>query len=300
MFGYVTPLKPEMKIKDYEKFKSYYCGLCHSIKDTFGSIPRLSLNYDMTFLSILFDSLTEEKTDYSEFRCSIHPTKKRIKVVNNNSLKYTAFLNIALFYYKLLDDVYDEKSVKAEILSRMLMLSKKKFDKDYPLINNKIKNELNRLNNEEKRTDATIDELSDPFANLTGYIIQNYPFPLHNDSIELRETLYTLGYNLGKWIYIIDALDDLPKDLEKNKFNAFYSSMNNGEKTADDFFAAHKERITFSLMTSSSNCYNAFKSIQFNKNIDILENILCYGIMDRNTKVVNKYIQKVENKKETN
>lgn len=295
MFGYVTPLKPEMKIKDFEKFKSYYCGLCHSIKNTFGNTPRLSLNYDMTFLGLLFDSLIDSKTEYEEFRCSIHPTKKRIRVINNNSLNYASFLNIALFYYKLIDDVNDDKNLKANILSHILKVSKNKFDQDYPIINNKIISELKNLSMKEKKQNLSIDEIADPFANLTAYIIQNYPFSLHNDSIELRDTLYTFGYNLGKWIYIIDAADDLKNDLEKNKFNALYSSMNEKETDVYDFFKKNKERIMFSLMTCSSNCYNAYKKLPVTKNQDILENILSLGIMDKNNMIFNKYTSNVEN-----
>ncbi|WP_322392425.1 DUF5685 family protein, partial [Clostridium perfringens] len=53
MFGYVTPLKAELKVKDFTKFRSYYCGLCFELKNNAGNIPRMVLNYDMTFLAIL-------------------------------------------------------------------------------------------------------------------------------------------------------------------------------------------------------------------------------------------------------
>ena len=87
--------------KDYEKFKSYYCGLCHEIKNNFGNIPRLSLNFDMTFIAVLFDALDAEKTAYEPFKCILHPSKRRIKVCNSNAVKYAAFLNISLFYLHL-------------------------------------------------------------------------------------------------------------------------------------------------------------------------------------------------------
>ena len=91
MFGYVFPYKMELKIKDYEKFKAYYCGLCLSLKNNFGNLPRLSLNYDMTFLAILLDSLDKTKTHYNNHTCIVHPIKKRIFVVNNKALDYAAF-----------------------------------------------------------------------------------------------------------------------------------------------------------------------------------------------------------------
>ena len=120
MFGYVTPCKMEMKIKDYEKFKAYYCGLCNSIKNNFGNVPRLTLNFDMTFLAILLDSLSENKYNFIKFKCFIHPLKKRIMINNNEAIDYAAFCNVTLAYYKLMDDVYDNKTIKSKVFSMFL------------------------------------------------------------------------------------------------------------------------------------------------------------------------------------
>ena len=100
MFGYVTPCKMEMKIKDFEKFKAYYCGLCNSIKNTYGQLPRITLNYDMTFLAVLLDSLGDNKSNFTKFSCAIHPLKKRLMINNNLALDYAAFCNTTLAYYK--------------------------------------------------------------------------------------------------------------------------------------------------------------------------------------------------------
>src|SRR3712207_7216524 len=98
MFGYVTPYKMELKIKDYEKFKYYYCGLCKSIKTHYGNIPRMSLNYDITFLAILLDSLNDEKPIYKKEHCIVHPIRKKIILQDNSALAYAAFSNTMLFY----------------------------------------------------------------------------------------------------------------------------------------------------------------------------------------------------------
>ena len=105
MFGYVKPLISELKVKEYNLFKSYYCSLCFSIKENFGNIPRIALNYDMTFLAILLDSLNEDKLEFKTKICILHPNSKKPIIFNNKALDYSSYMNISLVYFILLDDV---------------------------------------------------------------------------------------------------------------------------------------------------------------------------------------------------
>ena len=95
MFGYVTPLKPELKIREYEMFRGYYCGVCMHIKDTFGNLPRLTLNYDMAFLGLLLDALHNETPKIDFKRCMAHPLKKKPMIIDNKALEYTAAMNVS-------------------------------------------------------------------------------------------------------------------------------------------------------------------------------------------------------------
>ena len=119
MFGYVTPLKPELKIREYEMFRGYYCGVCMHIKDTFGNLPRLTLNYDMTFLGLLLDGLHKESPQIKFQRCMAHPLKNKPMIISNKSLEYTAAMNVSLVYYKLLDDVNDDKYAPASAICKI-------------------------------------------------------------------------------------------------------------------------------------------------------------------------------------
>lgn len=277
MFGYVSPYKMELKIKDYEKFKAYYCGLCLSIKKNFGNLPRLTLNYDMTFLAVLLDSLSEGKTSYIKGNCILHPFKKRIFTVNNEALDYAAFCNVCLTYYKLLDDYDDDKSLKGKLMASFLDIYLKniperlEFSKVY--MGKKLK-ELYSLENsvEEKN----IDELSHPFADLTGFLLSSY----ENNS-DTKFDLYLLGYNLGKWIYIIDAFDDLEKDMENGKFNALTKAYNCGNMQYKDFKSSISERVEFSLSTCARKCYEYLNNLPLNKNEELLHNILQYGLLEK-------------------
>ena len=127
MFGYVTPLKPELKIREYEMFRGYYCGVCMHIKDNFGNIPRLALNYDMAFLGLLLDALHSEEPNIEFKKCMAHPLKNKPMIINNKALEYTAAMNVSLVYYKLIDDVNDDKTLKSKLESAVLAPYKRKF-----------------------------------------------------------------------------------------------------------------------------------------------------------------------------
>jgi len=288
MFGYVTPCKMEMKIKDYEKFKAYYCGLCNSIKKNFGNLPRLTLNYDMTFLAILLDSLSENKYNFIKFKCLIHPLKKRIMINNNEALDYAAFCNITLAYYKLMDDVYDNKTIKSKVFSIFLKNYLSKSEKVYNEVIDYTKEKLLLLNTLEVCHEGividehlSIDELSHVFADLTGFIISFY-----YKEADFENDLYWLGYNLGKWIYIIDAYDDLEKDIKSNSFNAINSLLNTDKLDFKSFSKCIKPRIDFLLATCAEQCLKYLNRLPLIKNEDILYNILELGLMEKMDKVL--------------
>ncbi len=273
MFGYVTPCRMELKVKDYEKFKAYYCGLCHAIKNDFGNIPRISLNYDMTFLAILLDSLNNNKLQSKKFTCAGHPTKKKLLIINNEPLKYAAECNIVLTYFKLIDNINDDNTLKSRIASIFL----KRYIKDNNLTA-VINKSLNSLYNMEKEAyKYNIDEISHAFADLTGSVISNYV----DDTEDFKEQLYWLGYNLGKWIYIIDAWDDLEKDMKEKKFNLIAELYNTDDK---DYTALKKEvedRIDFILTACAASCLEFVEKLPLKKNKELLINILELGLMEK-------------------
>lgn len=294
MFGYVTPLKAEMKVKDFSRFKCYYCGLCCHIKKQFGNIPRISLNYDMTFLGLLLDGLSPDSVEVSTHRCVLHPTEKKTVVNNNKALSYAASINLSLFYYKLLDDVNDDKDLKSKLAVSILSPYKKKFPDTILKINNDISNCLEELSNLERNLSfSSIDEICDPFSRLVGIILRDYPHELLNDSEELRSTLYSLGYSIGKWIYLIDALDDLKADMEMSKFNPIDFLYNNKGLIYDEFIELIKPKIEFTILNCGYSCKENLMKLDFKRNEDILYNIIELGLM-------NKYITVIQNPQNTN
>jgi len=250
MFGYVTPCKMELKIKDFEKFKAYYCGLCKAIKKTSGNIPRMALNYDMAFLGILLDSLEEDIVMSTREHCIIHPVKKKLVIINNNAINYAAYCNVMLFYFKLLDNVEDDKSIKSKLSSITLKHYLKKYFNNYKDITDFTRDKLQELYNAEKDfKNHTLDSLSHPFGELTGYLL-SYTI----DDENTKGTIEELGYNLGKWIYIIDAFDDLESDMKNNKFNAINAILNNNDLNYKEFEGNIKDRIEFTLLSCGRTC----------------------------------------------
>lgn len=294
MFGYVTPLKAEMKVKDFARFKCYYCGLCCHIKKGFGNIPRMSLNYDMTFLGLLLDGLNPDELKVSSHRCFLHPTEKKLVISDNRALSYAAAMNISLFYYKLLDDVNDDKNFKSKFFSLVLSPYKEKFNSSIIKINDDIRQCLNKLSIlEDNKAFSSIDEICDPFSNLVGIILRDYPHELIDDSEELRNTLYNLGYSIGKWIYLIDALDDLKSDMEKEKFNPINFLYNKDSLLYDQFIEFIKPKIEFTILNCGYTLQENLKKLQLNRNKDILYNIIELGLMD-------KYVAVTKNPESTN
>ncbi|MEY7999262.1 DUF5685 family protein [Clostridium sp. Mt-5] len=289
MFGYITPYKMELKIKDYEKFKAYYCGLCRSIKHNIGNVPRIFLNYDMTFLTILLDSLENDRQIYVKKRCILHPMRKKVILKDNISLKYAAFCNISLTYFKLLDNVNDDMSTTSKILSfylkKYLNAMPEGFKKNFTDINHKLQNLYSLEKNSENKS---IDALAHPFGELTGFILSSFK------NNENKDNLYFLGYNLGKWIYIIDALDDLRSDISHGKFNAINQCFNCENLCCEKFLKKIEPRIDFILGTCAAQCMNAFNKLPIKRNEELLYNIIQYGLLDKMDKVFRRGVYKDE------
>lgn len=231
-------------------------------------------------MAILLDSIEDERTSVQSERCFVHPNKKKPYVLDNKALSYAAFCNVALTYFKLVDNKEDDKSITSSFLSFILKGYFKKFPKDSDKILLEVEKSLKDLSKLEKGGVAqSIDEISHPFAHLVGYLISVYN---SND-----ENLYNLGYNLGKWIYLIDAIDDLEKDMKKNKFNPLNDILNKENLPYQEFMSSILERIEFNLTTCGRIAFNELANINLKKNEEIIKNILSLGLMMKMDKILN-------------
>lgn len=289
MFGYVTPLKPELKIREYNQFKSYYCGVCFAIKELYGNLPRMTLNYDMTFLALLLDGLIKEDLNIELKRCMAHPAKKKPVLLNNTAINYAASMNVSLVYYKLLDDVNDDNSLKSKFSLTFMKPYYKNFPSSIVEINSVIEENLKNLTRLENTKDFKyIDEICDPFSIIVGVILEKFPYEFKDDSKELRDELYRFGYSLGKWIYLMDALDDLEEDMKDNKFNPINFLYNKDSLPYEEFLEGIKQRLEFSIFSCAYTCKEILDKLPLNRNKEILENIINLGMMDKYINTTNK------------
>ena len=131
MFGYITVNKEELKVKDFERYHSYYCGICRDLKQSCGELARMTLTYDMTFLAILLTGLYEEKSSQERHFCVLHPMQKR-PCTRNRYTSYAADMNILLVYHNLMDDWQDEKKRGSLGAARLLRRSYLRTASRYP------------------------------------------------------------------------------------------------------------------------------------------------------------------------
>lgn len=280
MFGYIAPVKDDLSINDFEIFNSYYCGLCFAIKKKFGNIPRLALSYDSTFFAVLLDSISSDESISSSKSCIKHPLTQKKHIASNSALDFASDLNIALLYFKVLDDIYDERTFKSISLKKII---KPYYDK---IQNSKLKSifetNLNILHEyEHSESFESIDRICHPFSNLIGEVLKNCPFKVNDESTKTRELLYEFGYSFGKWIYLIDALEDLKQDIPKDRFNPINKIYNKASLPYNEFINNIKSQMDFFLITLASNCSDTLKKLPIRRNKDIIYNVVNLGLVDK-------------------
>lgn len=292
MFGYVYPFKPDLKIKYYNTFKSYYCSLCHAIKNNYGNIPRISINFDITFMAILLDSFSSTKPNIQKKTCLIHPTEKKLIIKDNSSINYTSHINIILTHNKIIDDINDENNLFSKIIFPISNKYIQKLPKIFQEINLIISKYLKNLQILESSQEAlSIDEYSHPFGNIVKNIFSFYG-KLNNFEKNYLHSIENMGYNLGKWIYLIDAFNDIEKDFKKKSFNPILKIHKiNFENNFDilKFKREIKEDFSSTLTFINLKCLENFENLSLTKNYDLIENILQLGMPFKIDKIVNHF-----------
>lgn len=285
LFGYVFPYKEELKIKEYNVFKGYYCGLCKVLGKEFNQLVRLGLNYDLTFLALLLSSLNDERDVVRAEGCITNPIKKKPIVQSNIYLQYSAHMGIVLAYFKLLDDWKDEKSVKALLALLAYLLPVRKVKKAYNKKFNSIKKYLDQLSSLENNRCRVIDESAHTFAKLMGELA----VPPFIEDESKKRVLTWLGYNLGRWIYILDAFNDIERDIKNNNYNPIILQYEyNENENIEDFKTRVKEPIEFSLIYTLENIAKSFELLDIKYNKGLLENIIYIGTRHKMDMIMGK------------
>lgn len=274
MFGYVTVHQPELKMKHLAKYRAYYCGLCRSLKKSYGITGQMTLTYDMTFAIILLTSLYESESERSAHYCVVHPMKKH-DMLQNEITEYAAAMNVILAYYHFQDDWADEKSVLGLGGSTLLKSKVKKIEEMYPRQCMVIQEKLRELQTFEKENSSNLDLVAGCFGELMSEL-----FAYKEDYWE--PTLRKMGFYLGKFIYIMDAFDDIEKDMKEKSYNPLKEAYDKLEMDMERFEAYCWEILQMMM----AECSMEFEKLPCLEDIDILRNIIYDGVWTKyNTKV---------------
>lgn len=170
MFGYVVMNRPEIKFKDYDLYRSFYCGLCRELRERYGISGQITLTYDMTFVILLLSGLYEPPTKKGTSRCMVHPVRKQ-PVRKNKVTEYAADMNVFLAYYKCVDDWKDEKKLSRLAYSRLLKNKDKKAEALWKKKTADIIKHLNEISAMEKAGETDIDKISGCFGKIMEEIL---------------------------------------------------------------------------------------------------------------------------------
>lgn len=262
MFGYVKINKMDLTFREYEHYKSYYCGLCKTLKRNHGQISRFSLNYDITFLIVLLSAVYNPESKVTEEVCIANPIKKK-KVQVNEITEYAAAMNVLLTHFKLEDNIKDDGGIKDKLAYNVYKGSLKEAYDKYREKAEYIKECLSELEKLEKEESTDLDDVSNTFGNLMGEI-----FAYKKDEFEDR--LREIGFNIGKYIYVLDAYEDLEEDIQKGRYNPFKGY----EPKSDELKKKVERIISMSLGMLGRN----IDMLKVKRNVGIIENIIYSGV----------------------
>ncbi|HZK34399.1 MAG TPA: DUF5685 family protein, partial [Bacillota bacterium] len=274
MFGYIIPDKPELKIKEFDLFKAYYCGICKCIAASYGHLPRFALSYDCTFLGLFLSSIATVQTGLELKSCITKPLKKIPVASKDDAIAYAAGMNILLAYHNLLDDIYD-RSLRAYPALPIFYPAYRRARRSFAGQDKSIRSHLSELRELEGENCDSIDMVAQPFSNLLASVVSG------GKTKGASKHIWELGYNVGKWLYIIDALDDLHKDMKSKNYNPIVAQFLPGySNISDGLHGARmdeiKDYVGFILYYSLKQTCISYEALDIKRNKPILDNII-YG-----------------------
>lgn len=321
MLGYVKIDKGELKVREYEVYTGYYCGVCKSIGRRYGQLPRMVLSYDAAFLAILLASLSDESDTPVQEHCIAHPVIKKKTVIRNRAIDYAGDVMLILAWYKLADDAADEGKAYAKPVMLMMKRIFRRLNSLYPELCSSVKCHLSALSALEREKCASIDMAAEAFSKIMEDIfteglqavygseppqqkppgadrsdygisgassMQDEPCGFASPGNDTRELLARAGYHLGKWVYMIDAVDDIEENIESGAYNPllFRFKFDAANETADEFRARIEPDLRFNLYHYLAMLSRCTDSLDIRKNAGIIENVIYFGLNRKTEEII--------------
>ena len=278
MFGYIGTVESELKVREAASYKSWYCGLCQCMKRNYGRFSTLFLQYDCAFLALLFSAELGEAVDARPCRClhRCHDPHRKYRL-ETPALRFAAAVNVLLAYYKCLDDWQDEKDLIKGAGALLLKRAVQKTGRDFPDLKARTE-QFCRDQAAMERDDGRVDAAADPTGKFLEALGDMLPFPEAE-----KPPLKWLLYNLGRWIYLMDAWDDREKDEKKGAFNPYLTAR------------ATREEAAFGLYASLEEAHKAFDLLCPHRDGGLMENVLTLGCPYRTRQVLQTEDKEVPN-----
>ncbi len=277
MFGYVRADTPYLYIKDDVLYRAMYCGVCKGIAEVCGHSARMGLSYDVTFFSVLLHNIAGIDVTIEKSHCLTHCVRSR-KMANVDELtRQLGALNTALVYYKYTDDIADGDKGRGKRL--WFKKGFRRMKKAYPQIAEIVRKHMA----EQEKTEATETDSLDRAADATASMIAEFSdFALGEKATEYTRNLF---YAIGKWIYLIDALDDYDKDLKKGAYNPFILAYK-AECKQVLLAGAHGEEVRYAFHALFFDIRENLSHIHFHFNRDLSDNVLLRGLPAMTKKIM--------------
>lgn len=275
MFGYVKPVVDNLLVREHEFYKATYCGICRSMKAHTGFFSNITLTYDSVFLALVrMAYIDDSELGVTNRRCIAHPIKARPMLNDNTALEYTARAFAVLSYYKMLDDLSDEKLMKRIAVGAIRpVLSGAKKKAYEPELESIVKDRLDKISVLESEKCPSVDEPAQLFGELLGEI---FAFGLDGAA---RLVSYEVGLHLGRFIYAADAAEDYPEDNRLGRYNPYVLSYGGKELTDEN-----KATIKTALLLECRALEAAINLVEFGNKVtveNIVRNIIYEGLPKR-------------------
>lgn len=284
MFGYLQIQKSELLVREFEAYKAVYCGLCKQMGKDYSFLARLSLSYDCTFYAMLIMSVKRSCKGFKDGRCKFNPLKKcKFAVSEDDSYSKASAFSVISAYYKLKDNLSDDSFFKKLLTCTVMPFFscwRKKAVKKHPEIDAFVSEMMDMQCKAEYSENTSLDMSAHP----TAYMLANL-FALEAKNEMDKRVYYEFGYHLGRWIYLIDATDDLQKDIKNGNFNPFRNIQSDNLK----------EYITAVLNQSLARAYDAYNLIDIKDFKGILDNMMLLGFPATQNRIIRKHDTEVNN-----
>lgn len=215
MFGFIRPVKPELRVKEADRFQQVYCGLCHAIRSRYGRFYTLFLSYDMTFFALVAGCGEEETPPPCKKRCDAHPLCKRACAAPDAALETAADMSVLLVYHKMQDSVQDDTGIKRLLARLLCRIGRRGYERArarLPEADREMVQALADLQTLERENCDSMDRPADASARLTAAVV-----PRTGDARE--RVLRQMFYHIGRWLYLLDAAADVKEDMEHENYN---------------------------------------------------------------------------------